>query len=96
MLSRDCGQSLNPTTARQGQVLEQIEMGKKLSDELHSAIERLQDRISAVLLPDSPCGSDGQKERACQVGLAEVLSEQNRKTQYAITRLNGLIERCEL
>lgn len=89
-------QTLKPEPTRQGQVSEQLERGQSLGEKLHSAIQRLGGRLESIIRCEPTCGEDSPKEPCDSVGLAEILREQNRKTEYAIERINSLIERCEL
>ena len=81
---------------RTGQIEEQIVIAQKLSESLHSAIQRLQGMIESVLRQEPTCGSDPDKEPNSTVGLVECLREQNRKLAYATERINSMIDRCEL
>lgn len=89
-------EGLEPEPRRQGQIEEQIVIGQKLAEGLHSAIQRLQGMIESVLRQD-PARDEPKKEVVCcTTDLADRLREQNQKVAYATDRINDMIDRCEL
>ena len=79
------------------EVSNEVEMMKKLNEELYQAIDALQSRLQPVLrnIPPSPC-AESEKTAICLVPLANSLREENKKISYAIIITNQIRERIEI
>jgi hypothetical protein len=83
--------------AKVSEVSNEVEMMKKLNEELYTALDALQNRLNGVLknVPPSPSVAENTKDMTL-VPLATTLREENRKISYAITTTNQIRDRIEL
>jgi hypothetical protein len=79
-------------------VSEQVVGFSKRTEQLHELISGLERRIEAIVRPAPPPagGNAADKRSPAPVSLAGSLSELNERLDYAISRLDSLVNRIEL
>jgi hypothetical protein len=84
------------SSAKQTQVASEVSQGQMLSEKLHKAIDFLGARLEPVLRQENE-GEDSEKTLEPQrVSLARTLGETNKTIQYAIRKINELVDRLEI
>lgn len=84
------------TAPRVPAVTEQVTALAKRTDQLHGVISALEQRIDPIVRSAPQMPGNAAEKSPAEPGLAGVLREMNQRVEYALARLDSLLNRIEL